>query len=118
MPTLQPAPKSSSSSRAAMVDRLPVLSSSRILHEKGEKYLLPVDEEEHERYIDKSETSCHNRTYSAWHRLRVQHEMLKEAGNGKVFFPPFDSSKSYFILDVGVGPGMSSKCRGYKILLM
>lgn len=38
-------------------------------------------------------------------RLRLQQKVIKDAAGGRVLFPPYDESKSYFVLDVGVGPG-------------
>ena len=38
-------------------------------------------------------------------RLKSQHNVLKQAAEGKILFPPFDSEKAYFVLDSGAGPG-------------
>lgn len=79
--------------------------SGRVLHEKGEKYILPVDNEEHERFVYYFTTLYVWTQSDLGLRLRLQHRVIKNAGGGRVLFPPYDKTESYFVLDVGVGPG-------------
>ena len=89
--------------------------SERVLHEKGEKYILPVDNEEHERFVYNLTTLYVWTQSDLGLRLRLQHRVIKDAGGGRTLFPPYDKRKSYFVLDVGVGPGeWRWRCLGHK----
>ncbi|KAH8106631.1 hypothetical protein DFH11DRAFT_1639294 [Phellopilus nigrolimitatus] len=67
-------------------DLTPIPHDARKYHNYPDShYVLPTDEQEVE-------------------RLRLQHNVVKNAFEGRLIFPPLKSQSSYFVLDSGVGP--------------